>query len=72
MHIAALGPVLVVPVGQGVHPRSVVSLGGEETNSSSTQSVQGVHAVALMVVVKPLVQWVQVLSVVGSPIIDKK
>ena len=71
MHIAALGPVLVVPDGQGEHPRSAVSLGGAETNWSFTQSVQGVHSAALVVVLKPVAQCVQTLSVVELPIIDR-
>ena len=56
MHIAALGPVLIMPVGQGMHPRFVVSVGGAETNSLSTQSVHGVQAEALVVVLNPLAQ----------------
>jgi hypothetical protein len=56
MHMSALGPVLVVPSGQGMHPRSVVSVGGAETNSPFAQSVQGVHDGALVVVLNPVSQ----------------
>jgi hypothetical protein len=56
MHIAALGPVLIMPVGQGMHPRFVVSVGGAETNSLSTQFVHGVQAEALVVVLNPVSQ----------------
>ena len=71
MHIAALGPTLIVPIGQGMHPRSVVSVGAAETNSLSLQSVQGVQAVAvLFVAVKPVTQGAQTLSPVALPGID--
>ena len=72
MHIVAFGPVLVVPSAHGVQPRSVVSVGGAVTNCPLGQSVHGVHAVALTVVVKPVSQCVQALSVVEPPIIERK
>lgn len=71
MHMVAFGPVLVMPSGHGEQPRSVVSVGAAETNWPLGQSIHAVHELALTVVVKPLVQCVQVLSVVGSPIIDR-
>jgi hypothetical protein len=51
-----LGPVLVVPSGHGEQPRSVVSVGGVETNWLSVQSVHGVHAPAFVVVLNPVSQ----------------
>lgn len=71
MHMSALGPTLVVPSGQGKHPRSVVSVGAAETYSPLAQSVQGVQAPALLMVLKPVSQWVQTVLLVGLPIIDK-
>jgi hypothetical protein len=71
MHISALGPTLVMPSGQGMHPRFVVSVGAAETNSPLGQSVHGVHALALLVVLKPVSQCVHTLSLVELPIIDR-
>jgi hypothetical protein len=70
MHMAAFGPVLALPAGQGEHPRSAVSLGGVETYWPSTQSIQGVHEAALATALKPLSQCEQTSSVVEVPIMD--
>jgi hypothetical protein len=72
MHIVALGPVLVVPSAQGMQPRSIVSVGTAVTNCPLGQSVQGVHAMALTVVVKPVLQCTHDASVVELPIMERK
>ena len=72
MHVVALGPVLVVPMGQSMQVRSVVFVGGSATIWPLGQSVQVVQAEALTVFEKvPVSQALQALSIVELPIVAR-
>jgi hypothetical protein len=63
MHMVAFGPVLVVPAGHAIQPRSAVADGCEVTICPLGQSVHGVQAVAPVVFAKePLLHGVQAVA----------
>jgi hypothetical protein len=62
MHIVAFGPVLVVPSGHAMQPRSVVLVGIADTICPLGQSLHGVQAVEPMTFVKLMVHGVHMLA----------
>lgn len=68
VQLERLGPVVVVPVGHGVQPRSLRPVPSLLTKVPAGQVDQGTHAVAFEVFVKvPLGQPAQVRSSVALP-----